>query len=145
MFSNLGFSVSKFWGVIHHSSRYPTPRVPLGHHSWGIADVILGGQSPLIHSSFILRLCNRWYSFIHSYSKYIDTLITHLIKLIIGHTPSGSIDHHRAGLECDQPSRPVVSQVTRFTSVLPSPSQDGSPIGAAAVAKWGRPLSSPLP
>jgi hypothetical protein len=66
--SKLGFSVSKFWGVIHHSWRYPTPPVPLGHHTRGIADVFLVGQIPTVGTSFILRLCNRWYSFIHRHS-----------------------------------------------------------------------------
>jgi hypothetical protein len=62
---NLGFSVSKFLPVIHHSCRYPTPRVPHGYHTWGIAGVFCFPQSPTTSTSFILRLCNRWYSFIH--------------------------------------------------------------------------------
>jgi hypothetical protein len=69
--SNMGISCSKFRGVIHHSWRPPTPRVPHGYHTWGIADELFLPQIPLLHSSFILRLCNRWYSFIHHSLNHI--------------------------------------------------------------------------
>jgi hypothetical protein len=99
MFSNLGFSVSKFCGVIHHSWRYPTPRVPLGHHTWGIADVILGGQSPTTSTSFILTLCSRWYSFIHLHSELLP--------------------HHHSYAK-DASKRRILSYTTAVSPIVPS-------------------------
>jgi hypothetical protein len=68
MKSNLGFSVSKFLAVIHHSVGTPAPRGAPSSITWGYDHEIagLGSDTTRVHTN-LLSYCIRWYSFIHSY------------------------------------------------------------------------------
>jgi hypothetical protein len=142
--TNLGFSGSKFWGVIHYSGGTPTPRVPHSTLSWGERGEFLVGLIYHKQVSIILTHCIRWYSFIYSYSYVLDHFITRLTNLIVGTTSAsfGSIDHPRAETQCDQPSRPVDTLVSPWCRLRgPLTSQDVISVGTAILANCTTPLS----
>jgi hypothetical protein len=163
MFSNLGFSVSKFWGVIHHSWRLPTPPVPHGYHSWGIADEIALGQIPTVGTSFILRLCNRWYSFIHSYSIQYCHSISSITPTSWGaiarhQVPAISIAYKASPPGCSllpssclrllsslcPVSHTLLMDLLASSLCSPHQAKMSIPLGKHPPAKWATPLSWPL-
>lgn len=160
---DIGISCSKFSYQIHHSGGTPTPLGAPAAYTWGVAEGDFRSDTYSIRTILLSHCIHYVYIIGDSFSLYSHSLPSTTptssgataghSPLLSRRSPPGARPKSACALSSfARPCLRLLSSVTRLHLKV----ADRSPfalayarvrrsIGTVSVAKWGRPLSSPLP